>query len=248
MNSCIVMIPFDSDSNNSNAGTPNTPSSNRGAEDIRNTLLHYEGMVEESSQEQAASLYRALYHQLLQVIPPAMPNYDPRILDAGCGTGEWLEAFTRLGLNGEGIDASKAAVEAATAKGLHVECRDLRLLNLKKEFFDAVWCVRTLSHFQLEEIQRIFGSFFQALRPRTGILVCDFLEGEGVRFEDRSLITRYHGPQAGTDLPPRIWHGFREEAFLALARQSGFAPTHRAEKPRDPASGLKSVLLFMKRV
>ena len=135
MNSCIVMIPFDSDSNNSNAGTQNTPSSNRGAEDIRNTLLHYEGMVEESSQEQAASLDRALYHQLLQVIPPAMPNYDPRILDAGCGTGEWLEAFTRLGLNGEGIDASRAAVEAATAKGLHVECRDLRLLNLKKEFF-----------------------------------------------------------------------------------------------------------------
>jgi SAM-dependent methyltransferase len=215
--------------------------------DINQTLLHYEGMVEESSQEQAENLDRALYHQLLQAIPPSMPNYDPRILDAGCGTGEWLEAFTRLGLHGEGVDASQAAVDVASQKGLQVEKKDLRLWSPRKEFYDAVWCLRTFSHFPLEDLQRILGSFFQGLRPRQGVLVCDFFEGEGIRYEDRSLVTRYHGMQAGTDLPPRIWYGFREEAFLALTRQSGFAPTHRAEKPRDASSGLKSVLYFMKR-
>jgi len=228
----------------SDTSTPSPPSP---SDDLKQTLAHYDGLADESSQEQASTLDRALYHQLLQSIPPSMPNYDPRILDAGCGTGEWLEAFTRLGLHGEGIDASATAIDRASAKGLHVEKKDLRLFTPKKEFFDAVWCLRTFSHFKLEDLQRILGLFFQALRPRDGVLVCDFFEGEGIRYEDRALITRYHGPQAGTDLPPRIWYGFKEEAFLALTRQSGFTPTHRAEKPRDPPSGLKSVLYFFKR-
>ena len=234
------MIP--SDSRSDSAATPHSY-----ALDQRQTLAHYEGLVEEAAREQGESLDRALYHQLLQLLPASNPDIEPTLLDAGCGTGEWLEAFTRLGSQAEGIEGAQAAVAEAEKKGLFVQHKDLRLLSLKREHYDAIWCTRTLPHFSIEDMQRILASFFQALKPGTGVLVCDFLKGEGVRFEDRSLITRYHGPQAGTDLPPRIWFGYREEAFLAMARQNGFQPALRAETPLDPASNLKSVLFFMKR-
>ena len=233
------MAPFESDS----ASKPQSPYAN----DQRLTLAHYEGLVEEASREQTETLDRALYHQLIQLLPAGDADQEPTLLDAGCGTGEWLEAFTRLGLQAEGVDGSSGSIAEAEKKGLNVQQRDLRMLSPKREFYDAVWCTRTLAHFSIEDMQRILASFFQALKPRSGVLVCDMLEGDGIRFEDRSLVTRYHGPQAGTDLPPRIWFGNREEAFLSMARQTGFQPTHRAEKPRDPATGLQSILYFMKR-
>jgi SAM-dependent methyltransferase len=234
------MVPSDSDS-------ASTPLSSTYANDQRLTLAHYDGLVDEAAREQTETLDRALYHQLIQLLPGGDANLEPTLLDAGCGTGEWLEAFTRLGLQAEGVDGSPHSVAEAEKKGLNVQHRDLRMLNLRRESFDAIWCTRTLPHFSIEDMQRILASFFQALKPRAGILVCDFHEGEGIRYEDRTLVTKYHGPQAGTDLPPRIWWGSREEAFLAMARQTGLQPTHRAEKPRDSASGLQSILYFMKR-
>lgn len=70
--------------------------------------------------------------------------------------------------------------------------RDLRLLTLEKESFDAIWCHRLLT-LTMDEYHRILGSFFRGLKPGKGILLISFQESR-----------------------------HPEHAFQALLRQSGF--------------------------
>ena len=48
-----------------------------------------------------------------------------RVVDVGCGTGELLLALRELGIDGSGLERSRAAIEIARAKGLEIEAFDL---------------------------------------------------------------------------------------------------------------------------
>jgi SAM-dependent methyltransferase len=47
------------------------------------------------------------------------------VLDVGCGTGEYLEAFRAAGVTGHGVELATAALEQCRAKGLDVARVDL---------------------------------------------------------------------------------------------------------------------------
>jgi hypothetical protein len=60
------------------------------------------------------------------------------------------------------------------AHGFSIEeldpAKDLRFLTLKRESYDAIWAGRALGPLPIEEAQRVVATFFQALKPKTGIL------------------------------------------------------------------------------
>ncbi|MBC7693293.1 MAG: class I SAM-dependent methyltransferase [Methylotenera sp.] len=137
------------------------------------------------------------------------------ILEVGCGNGETLEGWKRLGFSVEGYEASAELTREAQLKGLDVQQRDLRLLSPKKEFYDAVWCHQAIATFTIDECHRILGSLFKALRPKTGLLFISFLNSSDAAKE---ALNSTPGPSRSQD--GRYRHPL--PAFFSLLRQSGF--------------------------
>ncbi len=71
---------------------------------------------------------------------PSVPG--GRLLDVGCGSGEWLSAMREKGWRVAGTDFDENAVKTARQKGVDVVCGDLAQQNFPADHFDAV----TLSH------------------------------------------------------------------------------------------------------
>lgn len=143
-----------------------------------------------------------------------------RVLDAACGTGWDLAWFKSQGLEAEGVDFSSAMLERARRFEMPVTQRDLRLLSLRRETFDGIWCNRALMHLSIEEAQRVLAGFFQALRPRTGVLFVSFLEGSATEPNREEL----------PDAPGVTLHRYPVDGFFSLLRQTGFRVVLSGEK------------------
>lgn len=61
-----------------------------------------------------------------------------RLLDVGCGEGQFLAEMASLGWDAEGIDPATAAGEAARRRGVRVTQGDLRDVALNDAAFDAI--------------------------------------------------------------------------------------------------------------
>ena len=68
--------------------------------------------------------------------------YNGRLLDVGCGSGDWLLAMRDRGWVVEGLDFDEKAVAAAQQRGMHVRLGSLEQQQYPDNSFDAV----TLSH------------------------------------------------------------------------------------------------------
>ncbi|HLX68230.1 MAG TPA: methyltransferase domain-containing protein [Verrucomicrobiae bacterium] len=71
---------------------------------------------------------------------PAVPQ--GRLLDVGCGSGEWLLTMRQRGWLVEGFDFDESAVKLARQNGLKAECGSLEQQGYPDDSFDAV----TLNH------------------------------------------------------------------------------------------------------
>ena len=88
----------------------------------RDTALHDEFYNEAYYEEDFGPTRQsapAMCRAMLRHLGPA------DVLDVGCGTGEYLEAFRNAGVPGRGVDLATAALEQCRAKGLEVARIDL---------------------------------------------------------------------------------------------------------------------------
>ncbi len=69
-----------------------------------------------------------------------------RLLDVGCGSGEWLLAMRRRGWTVEGLDFDEGAVKVARQEGLKVESGSLEDQNYPDDYFDAVTLNHVIEH------------------------------------------------------------------------------------------------------
>ncbi len=69
-----------------------------------------------------------------------------RVLDVGCGAGEWLLNMQGLGWQVEGVDFDESAVSVAQAHGLAVRCGTLEAQNYAANSFDAVTLNHVIEH------------------------------------------------------------------------------------------------------
>jgi GrpB-like predicted nucleotidyltransferase (UPF0157 family)/SAM-dependent methyltransferase len=94
----------------------------------------------------------------LQAIAAMRPR---RVLDAGCGTGEFTELIAAPEV--VAVDSSAAAVAAARARGLDARVADIQRLPFADAEFDVVTCNWVLYH--LPDRERGLAELARVLRP-----------------------------------------------------------------------------------
>ena len=87
-----------------------------------------------------------------------------RILDAGCGTGEFAERAARLlGADVTGVDQSQRMVELTRARGIEAQAADVQALPFGDGEFDAVAANWLLYH--LPDLEAGLSELRRVLRP-----------------------------------------------------------------------------------
>lgn len=88
---------------------------------------------------------------------PAVPQ--GRLLDVGCGSGEWLREMRQRGWTVEGVDFDESAVKLAREQGLKVGSGPLEEQRYPNDYFDAV----TLNHV-IEHVPNPIGTLVECAR------------------------------------------------------------------------------------
>ena len=151
---------------------------------------------------------------------PAIPN--GRLLDVGCGAGEFLATMRTLGWQAEGLDFDPQAVAAAQAQGLDVRQGSLMEQNLPSATYDAITLNHVIEHVptplaHVRECRRL-------LKPGGRlVLVTPNQESLGQRL--------FREDWRGWE-PPRHLHVFGPRSMRRLLNDAGFTDfrirTHNA--------------------
>lgn len=115
---------------------------------------------------------------------PHFTNYH-RVLDIGCGHGEFLQLLEEAGHEAVGIDIDPAMVKTCVDNGLTAVEGDANAwLATQAGQFDAIFSTNVIEHMAAEEVQTLVRHAFHALKPG-GLLLMGTPNPE-------SLIVQFH--------------------------------------------------------
>jgi len=125
----------------------------------------------------------ALYLPFIDCLPPGA-----LILDAGCGSGRDVKAFSEMGFAVEAFDASAELV--ALARQLSDKpVAQMRLQDVDAvETYDGIWCCASLLHVSEAELPDVMTKLAKALKPG-GVWYLSFKHGRGEREKDGRRFT-----------------------------------------------------------
>lgn len=102
-------------------------------------------------------------------------------LDLGCGEGRNSLLLAHYGYHVHAIDASSQGIEKlekyAHSQGLDTingEVADVRTIQLKPNYYDAIVAVTILDHISEEEGKKVAASIIEALKPGGFVFIEDF--------------------------------------------------------------------------
>jgi len=129
-----------------------------------------------------------------------------RVLDLGCGTGQFLKLLVDSGIEATGVDEDALAVQQAETSGLRVIQNDvLKYLSETDENFDGVFCSHLVEHLPFESLVELVEGIARVLKPG-GIVVMAFPNPESL---DMQLFHFWLDPQH-----VRFYHPTLVEAIL----------------------------------
>jgi SAM-dependent methyltransferase len=143
---------------------------------------------------------------------PLAGRVPGRVLDVGCGDGDFLASLRDAGWEVAGVEISPAACARARAKGIEVHQGDLMTAAFPSGRFDAVTFWHVLEH--LPEPRRELREARRILRPG-GVLVAEVPDADSVTF--RVCRERWHG----LDVPRHLQH-FDRGTVRQLLLRAGF--------------------------
>jgi len=143
-------------------------------------------------------------------------NAQPRILDAGCGTGCESMRLANLGAEVVGIDISEESIKIARTK--NPNCR-FELMNLKQSYdsigvFDGIVSLGVVLHFEDCDLKLIFDNFYKSLKPEEFLFLA-FVGGDGF-CERRSYL------EVNDIKYNRAVYLHQPEQIIKTAQKSGF--------------------------
>jgi 2-polyprenyl-3-methyl-5-hydroxy-6-metoxy-1,4-benzoquinol methylase len=141
-----------------------------------------------------------------------LPSGGGRLLDVGCGNGDFLRAMRDYGWEVAGLDLDPKAIEACRDRGIEAACGTLDTAGLPEASFDAVTLGHVIEHFHdpiaaLEECRRV-------LKPGGSL----FLETPNILSAGR---VRWGADWRGLE-PPRHLAIFSPKALANACARTGF--------------------------
>lgn len=96
-----------------------------------------------------------------------------RVLDLGCGRGEFLELLRADGVDARGIDRSAESVARCRAKGLDAEVADLfaYLASQPEASLGGIFCAQVVEHLSAECLPELIRLAARCLEPRGVIAI-----------------------------------------------------------------------------
>lgn len=157
-----------------------------------------------------------------------------RVLDAGCGPGQWTDFLAQRGLAVSGIDLVPEFVERARDQypDLSFEVGGFEALDVEADSLGGVLSWYSLIHHHPQDIETPLAEFARVIRPGGGLLV-GFFEGASVEAFDHAATTGYRWPvgelsqvlvTAGFDVietHTRTGSGYRPHGAITASRRSG---------------------------
>ncbi|WP_235170689.1 class I SAM-dependent methyltransferase [Rhodococcus erythropolis] len=157
-----------------------------------------------------------------------------RVLDAGCGPGQWTDFLAQRGLAVSGIDLVPEFVERARDQypDLSFEVGGFEALDVEADSLGGVLSWYSLIHHHPQDIETPLAEFARVIRPGGGLLV-GFFEGASVEAFDHAATTGYRWPvaelsqvlvTAGFDVietHTRTGSGYRSHGAITASRRSG---------------------------
>lgn len=154
--------------------------------------------------DQQAAAYAARYSAidtvaLIDEFLGLLPATNPRVLDAGCGTGRDLALMIASGVESTGLDLSLNMLKQArrVAPAATLAHGDLRCLPFGDQSFDGVWSMASLLHLDCSGFAAALAEFVRVLAPG-GAVFLSIASGNGSEWRDSSGGRRwfhYHDAQ-----------------------------------------------------
>jgi O-antigen chain-terminating methyltransferase len=96
-----------------------------------------------------------------------------RIVDLGCGRGEWLEVLREGGFPALGVDINEAQAEAARELDLEIEIDDIIawLSRQKDRSIDLLSAFHVIEHLEFPVLLQLFREAVRVIKPGGGLLV-----------------------------------------------------------------------------
>ncbi|RKX57555.1 MAG: hypothetical protein DRP29_08335 [Thermodesulfobacteriota bacterium] len=169
--------------------------------------------------ENYVELNKRAYDLMVERVTKEWYNYQPRshwryftglllgrrILDLGCGPGRDAKYFSENGYDVVGVDISEKMISkskkvAPKAKFL---VRDMRNLRFRKESFDGVWCMSSLTLLDENHVMPVLEKI-NSLLKKGGTLFLSMKEGEGAYSYGRGEMKRYGFLYSKKDIEQKI--------------------------------------------
>ena len=111
-------------------------------------------------------------------------NKDLKLLDIGCGRGEFLRGFMNCGVKGYGVDRSRAAEKYCPEAELRTSDLENEGIPYEDDSFDVIYSKSVIEHFYFPE--KLVQEMFRVLKPGgLAITLCpDWEFNYRIYFED----------------------------------------------------------------
>ncbi|MDK9700866.1 MAG: class I SAM-dependent methyltransferase [bacterium] len=149
------------------------------------------------------------------------PKHGNRLLDVGCGTGEFLTRAKQSGWNGAGIDVSPLAVEAVRKAGFPCHQGDLLSYSAPESAFHAITFWHSLEH--TSQPKAVLEKAVSLLAPKGKIVIAvPNATSWDARIYRENWIA-YDAPRHCVMFTPESLRQLAEDAGLRVRSVSGLA-------------------------
>lgn len=171
--------------------------------------------------EEACRGTQAEIFDRLRLYLPLIPAGGSRkVVDVGCGRGEWLEVLKTGSFEGKGLDINQVMVQICRSKGLEAEQADViqYLRALPDSCLAALTGFHVAEHIPLDLLLCLFQEAQRVLEPG-GVLILETPNPENLLVATHTF---YHDPTHRNPLTPTLlgfmaqYHGFGTHEILRL--------------------------------
>lgn len=173
------------------------------------------------------------------------PDKSKKILEAGCGNGQFVHAFHSLGYDVYGVDYAAKTVSKTKSifPELNITIGDVRNLDFPDNYFDGYWSVGVIEHFY-DGYDPIINEMKRVLKPG-GVLFISFPHMSILR-KLKTLLGCYGTFKNIPDSEEFYQFALDHEKVIAKLNAMGFLLLKKI--PYSGTKGLKDEISFTKPV